>query len=249
MKTVQAKTYTQVELDQTVEAAIRQDRELIVQLIRALPRNMDGNIKQGWIESGTGLTKFMAGLNPPADEPKKPDPVPELVGGRKSTGDYLRLISGEETLTLDPTDGKETLANAGNLFTGWLDPDFENYRTNVPGSATPEMKIAVYEMIKDGDFKEIFGSLANDPGVLCLGQGQIIQFVKKFGSWLHPDGYATLIPFKAKSKDGHEEVFVAIVYRSSGGRLGAVVYRFSDGNVWDGADRYRVVVPQLKLGS
>ncbi len=247
---VQAKTYTQAELDQIVEATIRQDRELIVQIVRALPRNIDGNVKQGWIESGTGLTKFMSGLNPPADQsPEKPAPVPEPTECRENTGVYLRLISGEETLTLDPTDGTETLANAGDFFTGWLDPDFENYGTNVPGSATPKMNIAVYELIENGNFREVFGSLANDPGILCLGQGQIIQFVEKFSKWLHPDGRVTLMPFKVKFEDGHEELFVADVFRSSGGRVEADVGRFSDGYVWDAEDRHRVVVPQLKLGS
>src|SRR3989344_7157953 len=39
---------------------------------------------------------------------------------------FTKLISGAETLTLDPTDGKETIVKAGDLFKVYLDSDFVN---------------------------------------------------------------------------------------------------------------------------
>jgi hypothetical protein len=155
----------------------------------------------------------------------------------------LRLLSGVEELSLDKTDGTELLANAANLFTGYLDSDFVNYGTNVSSSPAPATKIAVYEMVENGDFAKIFGSFSTDLDKLCLSQGQIIQFVKKHSNWLHPDGWATFILFKVNG-----DFFVARVYRVGGG-LEASVDRFSSDRVWGAEYRRRVVVPQLRLES
>ncbi len=153
----------------------------------------------------------------------------------------LKLISGAETLELDPTDGIKTLAQAADVFTGHLDSDFQNYGCNVPGQPTGKTKVTVHELIKNGDFKKIFGGLSNNRNQLCLGQDQIIQFVKKYRRWLHKD-YATLFLFKVG-----DEFFVAGVDLRSGGRLRARVFRFSDDRVWNAEYRDRVVVPQLTL--
>jgi len=150
-----------------------------------------------------------------------------------------RLISGAEAIELDPTDGTETIAKAKDTFTGWLDPDFENYGTNVPSPATPKMNVAVHETVKNGTFAQIFGSMSEDLNSLCLTQPQIVQFVKKSSKWLCTGGYATFFLFKVG-----DEFFVARVSFGVYGRLFVDVYRFSYDRVWNAEDALRVVVPQ-----
>ena len=123
----------------------------------------------------------------------------------------VKLISGAETITLEPTDGDGTIASSGKLFNGWLDPDFKNYGTNVPSQKTAETNVQVHELIKDGDYRKIFGGLSDDPKKLCLTQLQIIQFVKNHRKWLSQN-FWTLFLFEANG-----EFFVAHVRLNSDG--------------------------------
>ena len=154
----------------------------------------------------------------------------------------VKLISGAETLELDPTDGTETIAQAIYLFAGGLSADFKRYGTDVAGTSTPKAKVSVYEMFKNGDFAKIFGSFGDNLDALRLEQDQIIQFVKKYRRWLHTDGYSTFFLFKVAS-----EFFVASVILDSCGHPRVEVDRFGSDGVWFAEVRRRVVVPQLAL--
>jgi len=156
----------------------------------------------------------------------------------------LRLISGVETLELEPTDGKKTIADADKVFTWGIDSDFKNYGCNVKAKPTDKAKVQVHEIIKDGTFTQIFGGLSDNLDELCLTQAQIIQFVQKHKKWLRTDGWATLFLFKVG-----DEFFVALVRVRSDGSLGALVSRFSRGIVWGAENRRRVVAPQLALAN
>ena len=156
----------------------------------------------------------------------------------------VKLISGAETLELDETDGKATIAKAKDTFPGWIDPNFENYGTNVCGPATKKAQVSVHEMIKDGTFAQIFGGMSDDLNSLCLTQPQIIQFVQKHKKWLRTDGYGTFFLFKVG-----EEFFVACVYFGGVGQLEVRAYRFSHDRVWRAEDGRRFVVPQLALAN
>lgn len=151
----------------------------------------------------------------------------------------LRLISRGESLILDAENGKETLANAKDLFV-YIDSDFKNYGANESGLATNETATQVYEVVKDANFSEIFGSLNTDVSKLCLTQAQIKQFVKRYRSWLRIDGYGTFFPF-----NNNNQFFVAYVRGHSDGALKVDVLRFGDSHVWYAVNRHRVVVPQL----
>lgn len=85
----------------------------------------------------------------------------------------LKKISGSEKLILSPCDGKRTIAQSKSLFAGYLDSDFESYRTNEPGESTPETPVTVYEMERDANFAQMFTSLG-DINNLVLTQDQII---------------------------------------------------------------------------
>jgi hypothetical protein len=150
----------------------------------------------------------------------------------------LKLISGAETLTIGETDGTATIAEASALFTGYLDSDFKNSGLDVKAKPTTSTNVAVYEMVKNGNFGQIFGGLSNNLDSLCLTQAQIIEFVKHHGKWLRTDGYATLFLFKVD-----KEFFVASVHLNPD--LGVYVRRFGNVEVCFAVYRRRVVVPQL----
>jgi len=156
----------------------------------------------------------------------------------------VKLISGTETLELDETDGKATIAEAKDTFPGWIDGDFEGYGTNVRGPATKKTQVTVHEMIKDGTFAQIFGGMSDGLNRLCLAQPQIIQFVQKHKKWLRTDGYGTFFLFKVG-----EEFFVAGVYFDGAGQLRVDAHRFSHDYVWHAERRHRIVVPQLALAN
>lgn len=137
----------------------------------------------------------------------------------------------------------DTIARADDIFTGYIDSDFENYGTDVKSPKTDDSKVAVLEMDTDGTFKEIFGSISLDLDSLCLTQAQIIEFVKVHKSELRQGGYSTFFLFKVKS-----EFFVASVsFVVVNLRVG--VSRLSNKCVWNAMYSRRVVVPQLALGN
>jgi hypothetical protein len=152
---------------------------------------------------------------------------------------YLKLISGTETITIGETDGTNTIARASDVFTGWVDPDFVKYGKNIQGQPTKEMKVQVFEMIKNGTFAQIFGGFGENLDRLCLAQSQIICFVRDHSKWLHKDGYGTFFLFKERS-----EFFVSRVYQNMG-RLEVDKRCLSDNYIWKAGTRRRIVVPQL----
>lgn len=173
---------------------------------------------------------------------KEPCWVGEAVQKVKEV--YTKLISPPEGLELDETDGKETIAQAKNVFLGWIDPDFKNWNMDVPSLATKRTKVTVHELTKDGNYAQIFGGISDDLNKLVMTQPQVIQFVQKHCKWLRTEGYGTLFLLKVG-----DESFVARVYWRSDEHLRVHVYRCSSGIVWGAEYRHRIVVPQLPLES
>jgi hypothetical protein len=161
---------------------------------------------------------------------------------------YLRRLFEDETIVIEPTDGMRTIAQAKNVFTNGIDPDFVNWGLNNPGQATEEMVATVFEMVKDGTFENVFGSLNLPLEQSCFTQSQIIDFVVNHKDKLRQDGYGTFFLFK---KDQNlpatpDNLFVASVYVRSDG-LYVHVGRFSCDRVWHAGCRHRFVFPQLTL--
>lgn len=164
---------------------------------------------------------------------------------------YLRKLSGTPII-LTATDGTATIAESNDVFDGYIDPDFKNWKLDNSSEARPEAKVEVYELVKDGRFKQFFSSTINgsvapdDLRKLCLTQHQIVDFCRNHRGELRTDGFATFFLFEGKKKG---EFFVAGVRFVSDGRLDVDVRRFSDDGVWDAEDRLRVVLPQRSLES
>ena len=151
----------------------------------------------------------------------------------------LKLISGREKLKIEALDGKETIYNAKDVFKYYIDEDFKNWGLNKPSLATAETSLDVHEMIGGGTFKEIFACIPYDLEKLVLTQAQIKKICKKHAKWLSQEGYTTFF----LTKQGEEYFVVFVSVRFDG--LCVRVYRFEDGDVWDGGGSHCVVVPQL----
>ena len=151
----------------------------------------------------------------------------------------LKLISMNEPLTIGPSDGRETIAQATGLFS-YIDSNFKRWGCDAPGFPTDETQTCVYEMAQDGTFMELFGDTRKDADGLALTQSQIICFVRRHPHWLKPGGNGTFFLFKS----GHE-FFVAAVYLFSDGRMGVRVRRFALERIFRAGRHHRLVVPQL----
>ncbi len=202
--------------------------ELAAALVKAVPEldSMPFETARRWIGDQKAIACALSQALMPA----------EVVGAQKT---ILRLIPGAEALTLGPTDGQATIAESRGVFNN-VDPGFTTWGTNVPGVATGEIAVSVYELVADASFEQMFGSLPARLGALCLTQAQIIKFVLTRQRHLRTDGYATFFLFEVGS-----EFFVAHVYLPAGGDPHVHFYRLSGAFGWHREHRHRIVVPQL----
>ncbi len=170
--------------------------------------------------------------------------IAQIIVGEveKVQNEFLKLISGDENLTIDAVDGSEIIAGSDDMFEAGIDSDFVKWGANERGVATVETPVDVHELVKNATFTQMFGSLSADVSRFCLTQHQIKTFIKNHRNWLRTDGYATLFLFKSNN-----QFFVANVYLRSDGRLAVCVYEFARDRVWTAGYRYRIVVPQLAV--
>lgn len=198
---------------------------------RALGVSEDEFHVLGTPEGRPHLERMIAGLKEPAETPK-----PTV---------YLRQLYVGERILLDPTDGTQTIARAKEISTGGIDPDFMNWNLDVPAQATEAMEVGVHEMIVDGSFTEIYGSVDHTLDRLCLTQAQIIGFCVKHRDKLRRDGcrraHGAFFLFKVGNK-----YFVVLVDVNSDGRLLVNVRHLSFDFVWSAEYRRRFVLPQLE---
>lgn len=151
----------------------------------------------------------------------------------------LCLLSADETITIAPCDGTQTLAQAKGTFHSGIDSNFKTWKLDNPGNATGETAVQVHELAQDATFAKMFGSLGSDLNKLCLTQHQICVFCEEYSKWLRTDGYATFFLFKE-----NEKFFVANVRVRSDG-LCVNVHHFTLGLVWGAERQLRLVYPQL----
>lgn len=172
-------------------------------------------------------------------------PVPEIVQS-SMFGNHLQLIPGAESLLIPAGTDERHIAERGDLFTGWIDPDFENWKLNlkqVPAGAT---EVQVLEQIKDGKFADIYAIPNRSLDSLCFTQAQVAVFVATHKEWLRTGSYGTFFLFKEKV-GGKDKFFVAYVGFGDRGQLRVRVYGVSGDDVWDAESCHRFVIPQLPI--
>ncbi len=153
---------------------------------------------------------------------------------------YAQIVSIGGTLGIDPTDGKEIIAEASNVFPGWIDSNFEKYGCSLVSPPTGSAQATVLELIKDGLLSEIFGGDGVDLHRLCFTQPQIIQFVQKHRKWLRTERHGTLFLFRID-----KDFFVAQVYfREEDEKLRISLYKLSSKHVWRAKFLHRIVILQ-----
>jgi hypothetical protein len=151
-------------------------------------------------------------------------------------GRLKRLFAGR-TIELAETNGKDTLAEASDVFKAGI---YGAAKRSVC-KATPKTLLAVCEMIKDGTFQQIFGGFGENLKRLCWTESQIVAFCRDHHDLLRKDGYGTFFLFEGENGG----FFVADVYVCDDGRLFVFVYPLERGVVWGARCQRRVVVPQL----
>jgi hypothetical protein len=132
---------------------------------------------------------------------------------------YLQPITTGEKLILPATTGDKTIASARNIFDGRMDLHFKNL--DGPSTATPETQIEIYKLVRGGKMKDI---LSHFP--LRFTQSQVVAFMEHYPHLLHPNGWATFLPFTVNGED-----FFATVYRSPSGVF-ARLRHISDNFAW-----------------
>jgi hypothetical protein len=137
-----------------------------------------------------------------------------LDGG--SLNSFLNLI---DSAVIALTKGDVTIAKASDVFTGYIDPNFKKWDTDVAGKDTIEQMVDIHEMKKGGTYTKLFGSLSANRRSLCHSQGQIVEFCRTNPHLLRQDGFGTFFLFEVNG-----EVFVAHVH-VGGGRLEVYVNR------------------------
>jgi hypothetical protein len=163
----------------------------------------------------------------------------EIVPTIKKKDLFLKKLTASGPLLLDAVDGNEILADANDVFS-LIDGDFRNWDADEQGKTTEMTPVHVYEVVKDGTYQMLLGSLSSDFDKLCLSQAQIKNFVVKHRDWLRTDGYATFFAFKSKGKR-----FIAYVRFISDDGLDVNVRKFNSDSVWGAGHRHRFVLPQL----
>jgi Berberine and berberine like len=151
--------------------------------------------------------------------------------------DRLRLISGNQSLVLDSTDGRETLAHATDLFR-YIDSNFEHWNCNLAASPTTAVPVQVYEMLRDSTLQQMFDSFGLALDRLTFTQAQIKQFAKRYTDWLKKGGNGTFFLFQVG-----QEFLVAAVYFFLDGRLGVRVRRLTLERVFRARKGHRLVLP------
>ena len=149
----------------------------------------------------------------------------------------LRLISGDEVLTIDGSDGSQV---DDGTITWHFEDGCDKEGANEPCPPTLDVDVEVYEMVRDATFTEMFGSPSSVlRRVFFSSRNQVRIFANKHRQWLRKGGFTTLIPYK--STNGN--LFVAHV-RVDGHGLNAYVDRFGYDNVWNAESCHRLVVPK-----
>lgn len=151
--------------------------------------------------------------------------------------DRLKRLYPNSTIELGATNGKETIAEATDVFTAGI----YYAKKRGPSKVMPKTAVNVYEMIKDETCSQVFGGFGENLKRLCWTESQIVALCRDHRDLLRKDGYGTFFLFSGKNC----EFLVARVYVCVGGQLHVYVHPLDNDRVWYAESRHRIMVPQL----
>lgn len=108
------------------------------------------------------------------------------------SGKLLRDLYTNQTMYLHATRGTGTFANSTDVYTGFLDPDFERLKLNGLGRPSDRNEVGMKEMRSSGTFAKIFAEIG-DIGSLCFPQEQAKNFGREHPEKLHPIMYIRMV--------------------------------------------------------
>lgn len=154
---------------------------------------------------------------------------------------YLKPVYISQKIIIGATDGKETLAEAKDVFSD-IDGSFLGLEINVPGEPTAEVGAQSYIVKKDGKFKDFFKDFEENMDYFCLTQSQIKEFCRK-----HPDKISNkgLTLFLSKIKGNYYLVYVKKFHIGKKWVLRTGALPFQSGYIWHSKYCHNIVVPQL----
>ena len=163
--------------------------------------------------------------------------TPTVIALPATTTHLRRLKSG---LIVPATTGIRTFVTQRDMFPGYFDEDFVGYETNVPSEATVPTLSNLYEVTKEGDFRDLLGSfnLELEP-LFWRSQDQILTWVDNHPQYIRPYEWPAFFPFIIGKKR-----FVTSVswYRSE---LRTILNHFDDNDVRVAAYSSSLVLPQV----
>ena len=213
-----------------------QTEAFISRWIDAAPRDMTSDEMQWVIDNPQKVKSCLLSMMRPVPEAAQP----------LTFGKHLQLVTGAESLLIPAGNDERCIAERNDLFTGWIDPDFKNWKLDlkqVPTEATP---VQVLEIVKGGKFADIYAIPNRSFESLCFTQTQITLFVETHKKWLRTDGYGTFFLFK-KEVEGKDKFFVAYVRFDGSGQLRVYVSSVSRDRVWRARSLPWFVIPQLPI--
>ena len=152
--------------------------------------------------------------------------IPPNNGRRTMLPQTTTHLDWRSTMDINPTSGQVTIAQSGQVFAA-INPNFERWRTDVPGPNTSSGMMKAYSVIKEGDFTAIFSSIGRDWRLHLPTQGQIVMLCQEFPEFL-PSNTTIFFGFQVH---GENDLFVAGVRKEKGALLVAP-YRMNDPHVW-----------------
>jgi len=190
-------------------------------------------LKDGRITE-TELRLFLASRNAPIIVPQTAQ-ITNHVGPSQTT--YLRMLS-DMPITISHTTGDRTIAKSDRIFRRHIDHSFEKIGQSHLAVQKTNTSLCVYDLVKDGSFKDFFGSLPSNLDQLCLTQDQLIQFCEEY-SESYVDGHTVFFLLKESSY-----FQVASVSGTSSDSMICLHY-FKLQSIWEVADKLRLVVPVI----
>lgn len=142
-----------------------------------------------------------------------------------------------EAICIQPCSGTLVLASSSDVFKSSVDPTFTSWGLEKKTDSTRATTVAIYELIRDGNFAQMFSSLNTDFDNLVLSQHQIRQFCEYSQEKFFSQQGAIFFLFRSNC-----EFFVARLSKSPKG-LGINLNRLGDTHVWLSEFSHRVVIP------
>ncbi len=96
----------------------------------------------------------------------------------------LYLPIQDEEMYIEAVDGKETIADARDIFAFPLINQTSILSMSVSGNPSERLSVMPYEVLGEQKFEEMFLNLSSDFERLILGQAQIANFCRRYLTWI-----------------------------------------------------------------